>query len=302
MLAYMLAQNSNAGNGRFGIVPVVGAPSLSVFSLKEVHVTMTTLAALMTFCLATSITPGPNNTLLLASGVNFGFVRTVPHLLGVALGFAAMLLAIGLGLGKVFKAHPALYTVLQVCATGYILWLAWRIGSSRTLSDIRSAPRPMNFLEAAGFQWINPKGWASGLGALATYVSPDAFLNDVLIVAGVFAAVMLPCIAVWAAFGVLLRRLLSRRSVLRSFNILMALLLVLSLFPIWTSLGAHWERRSEFHHLLQSQFPQPVARIDNLAAYADTIPNGELSGTAGSHVRRARRSDAAGDARAARPR
>jgi threonine/homoserine/homoserine lactone efflux protein len=255
----MFAQNSSARNWRSGIVPAVGAPSHSVFGLKEVHVTITTLAALVTFCLATSITPGPNNTLLLASGVNFGFVRTVPHLFGVALGFAAMLLAIGMGLGNVFRSHPALYAVLQVYATGYILWLAWRIGSSGTLSEIRSAPRPMNFLEAASFQWINPKGWASGLGALATYVSPDAFLNDVLIVAGVFAAVMLPCIAIWAAFGVLLRRFLSRRSILRAFNIVMALLLVVSLFPIWTSLGTHWALRSSFHHLLQSQFPQPVA-------------------------------------------
>jgi threonine/homoserine/homoserine lactone efflux protein len=198
-------------------------------------VTIATLMALVTFCFATSITPGPNNTLLLASGVSFGFVRTVPHLFGVALGFAAMLLAIGVGLGSLFRMHPTLYTVLQACATGYILWLAWCIGSSRTLGEIHKRPRPMSFLEAASFQWVNPKGWASGLGALTTYVAPNAFLEDLLIVAGVFAAVMLPCIAIWAAFGVVLRRFLSRRSILRGFNIVMALLLVVSLYPIWTS-------------------------------------------------------------------
>ena len=195
--------------------------------------TASTLLALTTFCFATSITPGPNNTLLLASGVSFGFQRTLPHLMGVALGFAVMLLAMGLGIGGLFRAYPPLYDLLRVLATLYMLWLAWRIGSSAGLSEVRESARPMSFLQAAAFQWVNPKGWASGLGALTAYAAPDAFPDDVFIVAGVFTAVVLPSIAVWTAFGVLLRRFLSRRGALRTFNITMAMLLIASLYPIW---------------------------------------------------------------------
>lgn len=198
----------------------------------------TMLLALATFCFVSSITPGPNNMMLLASGANFGFRKTVPHMLGVSLGFAAMVFAVGVGLGAAINAYPMLYDVLRVVAVVYMLWLAWRIATASGIGDASSGARPMSFLEAAAFQWINPKAWAMALGATAAFVAPDQFLIGALVVAGVFALVNLPCIASWAGFGVVLRRFLDSPRALRAFNVTMALLLVASLYPMFEGFGA----------------------------------------------------------------
>jgi len=198
----------------------------------------TMLLALATFCFVASITPGPNNMLLLASGANFGFRRTLPHLMGVSIGFAVMLLAVGLGLGGLFTAYPALYDALRVAGGAYLLWLAYRIATASGFGDDTAAARPMSFLEAAAFQWVNPKGWATSLGAVTAFVAPAEFFAGVLIVTVVFSLVMLPCIASWAGFGVVLRRLLDRPWTLRVFNVTMAVFLVLSLYPMVKDLGS----------------------------------------------------------------
>lgn len=194
------------------------------------------LLALATFCFVSSITPGPNNMMLLASGANFGFRRTLPHLFGVTLGFGAMVLAVGLGLGGLFTAYPALYDVLRVVGGAYMLWLAYRIATADGLGDSHSSAQPMSFLQAAAFQWVNPKAWAISLGAITAFVAPGEFVAGVLIVTVVFTLVNLPCIASWAGFGVVLRRLLDRPWTLRAFNATMALLLVLSLYPMFEDL------------------------------------------------------------------
>lgn len=198
----------------------------------------TMLLALVAFCFVSSITPGPNNMMLLASGANFGFRRTVPHLMGVCFGFAAMVLAVGMGLGSLFAAYPALYDVLRVVAIVYMLWLAWRIATASGLGESGGAARPMSFLEAVAFQWINPKAWAMALGATAAFVTPEAFVAGVVIVTVVFAAINLPCIASWAGFGVVLRRFLDRPWALRAFNVTMAVLLIGSLYPMVEGFGA----------------------------------------------------------------
>ena len=198
----------------------------------------TMLIALATFCFVSSITPGPNNLMLLASGANFGFRRTVPHMMGVCLGFAAMVFAVGMGLGSLFATYPALYDVMRVVAVVYMLWLAWRIATSQGLGEAAGAARPMSFLEAVAFQWINPKAWAMALGAIAAFVSPETFVASVVVVTIVFAAINLPCIASWAGFGVVLRRFLDRPWTLRVFNITMAVLLVASLYPMIEGFGA----------------------------------------------------------------
>ena len=190
------------------------------------------ILALATFCFVSSITPGPNNLMLLASGANFGFRRTVPHLLGVTIGFGAMVLAIGFGVSGLFAAYPALYSALRVVGAAYMLWLAWRIATASGLGDARTNARPMSFLEAVAFQWINPKAWAMSLGAITAFVAPGEFFVGVLIVTAVFTAINLPCVASWAGFGTVLRRLLDRPWALRAFNVTMALLLVLSLYPM----------------------------------------------------------------------
>ncbi len=197
----------------------------------------TMLLALATFCFVSSITPGPNNMMLLASGANFGFQRSVPHFMGVALGFGVMVLAVGFGVGGIFVAYPALYVVLRVVGVAYLLWLAWRIATASGLGDGHASSRPMTFLEAAAFQWVNPKAWAMALGATTAFVAPGEFVIGVVVVAAVFVAINLPCVASWAGFGVVIRRFLARPWTLRAFNVTMALLLVGSLYPMFEGLG-----------------------------------------------------------------
>ncbi len=191
-----------------------------------------TFAALVLFAFTTSITPGPNNMMLFTSGVNFGFRRTIPHMLGIGAGFLSLLLAVGLGLGAVLHTIPALYTVLKFAGGAYLLWIAWKIGSSRSLSEGKTSAAPMSFLSAAAFQWINPKAWVMAVTAMATYTNPDLYVVSVLIVGLAFALVNVPSVSTWAGFGSALRDWLSDPVRLKWFNITMALLLVLSLWPM----------------------------------------------------------------------
>lgn len=187
--------------------------------------------ALLGFAFVTSVTPGPNNMMLLASGVNFGLRRTVPHMLGISIGHAVMVFLVGLGVAGVFLAHPLALAALKVAAVGYMLWLAWKIARSGAPGEGKAGGRPMTFLQAAAFQWVNPKAWAMALGAVAAYV-PEPSVAAYATVAGVFASVNLPSVAVWAAAGQGLRRWLDDPRRLRAFNWGMAALLVLSLWPV----------------------------------------------------------------------
>ena len=193
--------------------------------------TIETLLGVILFAFVVSITPGPNNAMLLASGVNFGFRPTIPHLLGVDLGFAVMLIAVGLGIGSVFAAVPILHTVLRYAGTAYLLYLAWRIARSGAPGAGDARSRPMSFLQAALFQWVNPKGWLAALGAIATYTPAQGFFANLLTVTAVYALVMAPCICIWTVLGTALRRFLGDPRWMRAFNVAMALLLVASLYP-----------------------------------------------------------------------
>ncbi|HEV7252312.1 MAG TPA: LysE family translocator [Mesorhizobium sp.] len=189
-----------------------------------------TFAALIVYAFVTSITPGPNNFMLLASGVNFGFVRTIPHMLGIGVGFLSLLLGVGLGLGAVLTAVPALHTALKIVGGAYLLYLAWRIAMSRTLARAGEAgARPMTFMEAAAFQWVNPKAWVMAATAMAVYVDPLQPLLSVVIVALAFALVNLPSVSTWAGFGTALRGFLEDPVRLKWFNLTMGLLLALTL-------------------------------------------------------------------------
>ncbi|MGH6855663.1 MAG: LysE family translocator [Aestuariivirga sp.] len=188
--------------------------------------------ALVIFAFVTSVTPGPNNLMLLASGVNFGFKRTIPHMAGIGIGFTVMVIAVGLGLGKLFEAYPAIYTALRVAGGLYMLWLAWKIANSGPVGEGRSAGTPLSFVQAALFQWVNPKAWVMAVTANATYTLPDNYLWSVLLVGLVFGAVNLPSVSTWALFGTGLKHVLNNPRVLRVFNITMAVLLVASLAPL----------------------------------------------------------------------
>ena len=191
-----------------------------------------TLAALVLFAFATSITPGPNNMMLFASGVNFGFRRTVPHMLGIGAGFLSLLIGVGMGLGAVLHAYPPAFIALKVAGGLYLLWIAWKIGSSRSMGEGEAKARPMTFLGAAAFQWVNPKAWVMAVTAMAVYPNPEHYTLTVAIVALVFAAVNVPSVSTWAGFGSALRDWLSVPVRLKWFNITMAVLLVLSLWPM----------------------------------------------------------------------
>jgi threonine/homoserine/homoserine lactone efflux protein len=186
---------------------------------------------LVTFAVATAITPGPNNIMLTASGANFGFRRTLPHMLGVAIGFTIMVLAIGLGLSAIFERFPLIHQVLRYGGGAYLLYLAYRIAmAAPTPGAAQPAGHPLTFLQAALFQWINPKSWMMAVGAISAYptVGGNLMLESVLI-AVTFGAIGLPSTALWAGLGVAIARLLRTRWALRAFNIAMALLLVASL-------------------------------------------------------------------------
>jgi threonine/homoserine/homoserine lactone efflux protein len=185
------------------------------------------------FALVTSITPGPNNTMLLASGVNFGFNRTIPHMLGITCGFFVLVVAVGFGLGAVFQTYPLLYTVLRYVGAAYLLYLAWKIAHSGPVSDSeQSEGKPISYLGAAAFQWVNPKAWIMAIGAISTYTPMQGYFTNVIVIAAVFALINLPSVSVWAACGTLLRNVLKDRRWLRLFNWGMATLLVVSLYPL----------------------------------------------------------------------
>ncbi|CDN54365.1 Transporter, LysE family [Neorhizobium galegae bv. officinalis bv. officinalis str. HAMBI 1141] len=191
-----------------------------------------TFLALVLFAFTTSITPGPNNMMLFASGVNFGFTRTIPHMLGIGIGFLLLLIAVGLGLGALLHSVPVVYTTLKFAGGAYLLWVAWKIGTSRSLSDGKTGAAPMTFIGAAAFQWVNPKAWVMAVTAMATYTNPDYYLPTVMLVGLAFAAVNVPSVSTWAGFGSALREWLSVPARLKWFNITMALLLVASLWPM----------------------------------------------------------------------
>lgn len=189
--------------------------------------------ALLVYAFVTSVTPGPNNFMLLASGVNFGLVKTVPHMLGIGFGFLVLLLAVGFGLGAVLTAFPVLHTGLKIAGGLYLLYLAWKIAMSRSLGGEGEAKgQPMRFIEAAAFQWVNPKAWVMAITAMAVYTNPERPFVSVVLIAAAFAVVMLPSISTWAGFGMVLRGFLADAVRLKWFNIAMGVTLAATLWPM----------------------------------------------------------------------
>lgn len=187
--------------------------------------------ALLGFAFVTSVTPGPNNMMLLASGVNFGFRRTIPHMLGISVGHGVLVTTIGMGLSGLFQTVPQAMLGLKVVSVVYMLWLAWKIANAAPPEGREADGRPFSFLQAAAFQWVNPKAWAMALGAISAYAGQGGFAA-VLTIAAVFSAVNLPSVSLWAGMGEGLRGWLQSPARLRAFNWTMAVLLVASLIPV----------------------------------------------------------------------
>ena len=219
------------------------------------------LASALAFAVAMAGTPGPNNAMLAASGSLWGFRRTIPHMLGVAIGFPLMLIAVAAGAGDLLVNHPAAVTVMRWLGGAYLLFLAWKIAVARPQpaadetatagaaeataasgpagDHSRSRSRPLSFLQAALFQWVNPKAWLSTLSALATLTSiaRHPSFGRALLLAAVFLAVTLPITAFWTSIGVGVSRLLTTPTAVRRFNLVMAALLVASVLSVLSGIG-----------------------------------------------------------------
>ena len=194
------------------------------------------LFPLLLFALVGSLTPGPNNIMLAASGVNYGFRRTVPHMIGICIGFPLMFLAVGTGLSQVFEKAPITHTALKLMGSVYLLWLAWRVATAEPVST--TAPnetknRPISFMQAAAFQWVNPKAWILVLGATATYTDIDqALLPQVIAITLIFAVVSIFSVTVWTMLGVGIAQALKDSRSRRVFNFTMAAALTVSVLWI----------------------------------------------------------------------
>lgn len=190
------------------------------------------LFALVAFAFVSSITPGPNNLMLMASGANYGIRRTLPHMLGVSIGFTIMLTLVGVGLIRVFEAFPVVYDLLKFFSVIYLLYLAWKIATAAPISKTEeSTGNPFTFIQAALFQWVNPKAWTMALTAMSVY-APERNIAAIAIVALVFGMVNLPSISFWASLGQAMRHILADPFKMRMFNFTMAALLVGSLVPV----------------------------------------------------------------------
>ena len=186
------------------------------------------LLPLMLFAIVTSITPGPNNILLTASGANFGFRRTIPHMLGIGAGFLSLIFATGLGLGAVVLASPLLHQALKLVGAAYLVWLAWQLARAGAVESTTRI-RPMRFHEAALFQYVNPKAWMMAVGAIAAFTTPGGdYALELTLIAVIFAVINLPCVSLWALFGVAIGKCLSNDAARRVFNFAMAGLTVVS--------------------------------------------------------------------------
>jgi threonine/homoserine/homoserine lactone efflux protein len=191
--------------------------------------------AFMGFAIASFYTPGPNNIMLLSSGLNYGFRRTVPHIAGITLGFAFLVLIVGLGMGAVFSNYPLLQTVLKYAGAAYLLYLALAIALAKPAGpEKQTTGRPMTFLGATAFQWINVKGWVIVAGTITAYAAIARYPWNMIILASLSLVVGLTSSTTWAFFGTAMQPIVSSPRAVRIFNVAMALLLLASLYPVLT--------------------------------------------------------------------
>lgn len=193
--------------------------------------------AIAAFAITTCVTPGPNNAMIMASGLNYGIRRSMPHYTGIVFGFPVMVLAVGLGIAQLFEVYPALHTILKIVGAAYLSYLAYKIASAPVSDNSSSEGKPFTFIQAAAFQWVNPKAWVLAVGATVTYTTlGEGYVLQVLTICTIFLLCGAPCIMLWLWGGASLKTLMRQPSYLRTFNISMALLLMGSLIPVFGDL------------------------------------------------------------------
>ena len=203
---------------------------------------MDLLVPVYLFAFSSTITPGPNNIMIMTSGLNFGTRRSMPHLMGICLGFTIMVIVVGLGFGVLFEKLPILHELIKIAGVIYLLYLSWLIASASGGDESKeSASQPLSFLQAASFQWVNPKAWIMASGAIAAYSSMGStMLPQVLFIATAFLVVAFPCVGIWLYFGTALKQVLKKQQWRTWFNRVMALLLVISILPIIRELASNY--------------------------------------------------------------
>ena len=192
------------------------------------------LIALITFGAVMAFTPGPNNIMVLSSGLTYGFRRTVPHIAGIGIGVSFMVAATGLGLGAIFITWPILQTILKYAGIAYLIYLAYAIATSGPVAsgqDNRGAP--MSFWGAVLFQWVNVKGWVMAIGIITAYSAVAIFPWNIAVQAALMFVMAALSSLVWTLFGSALRPVLTSPKAVRAFNIVMAILLLASLYPVF---------------------------------------------------------------------
>ncbi len=197
------------------------------------------LLPLIGFIIAMVATPGPNNLMLMAAGANFGFRRSLPHLLGISVGCQILLLAIALGLGQLFETYPQVVTVLRAAGSLFLLYMAWQLlrpaaGLGQSGAAVAKEVKPLTFWQAALFQWINPKAWMMTITAIATFANPAQFVISTLVIGLLFLVLGFPLISAWNVGGAALKHWLQQGRRLVRFNRVMAVLLIGSLYPLLT--------------------------------------------------------------------
>jgi len=195
--------------------------------------TFTMILSITSFGLASTMTPGPNNIMLLSSGLTFGYKRTIPHALGVNFGFPAMVICVGLGIGKLFEVFPFVYAGLKFFGIGYLLWMAWHIANTKgSLDTNNTKDKPFTFLQAALFQWINPKAWVMAITSTAAFITDHQMAYiQVMIISCIYFFCAILSTNSWALGGVMLRRFIQEERFVQMFNIIMAALIVGSIIP-----------------------------------------------------------------------
>jgi len=198
--------------------------------------TLTMLFSIGTFEITSAITPGPNNIMLLSSGLTFGFKRTIPHIGGIIVGFPIMILLIGLGMGIIFEKYPIVLSVLKIVGILYLIWMAYKIATNISTYDVKEDEdsRPFTFLQAAIFQWVNPKAWIMGVTAISIFITAkEDNYGQILILAFIFLLSAIVSCNTWAIGGVFLKRFIKNTKSLKWFNRVMAILLLVSVIPIF---------------------------------------------------------------------
>jgi threonine/homoserine/homoserine lactone efflux protein len=193
----------------------------------------TLIISIISFALASTMTPGPNNIMLLSSGLTFGYKRTIPHALGVTFGFPIMVICVGLGVGELFEVFPLIYTILKVVGISYLLWMAWHIAKAKGVPNTENIKdEPFTFLQAALFQWVNPKAWVAAISSTAAFITDHeiAFMQVTIISCIYFFCAIISTNS-WSLGGVLLKRFIQNERLVQIFNITMAILIVGSILP-----------------------------------------------------------------------